>query len=115
MEITTRLEKSITIITLRGKLDGTTAPQAQQNIIPLLTSGCRMVFDMAACDYISSAGLRLLLVMAKQLEKIGGTGAFASVHQEVNDVMEMTGFNNIFASYPDVPSAIRSFEGTPAC
>ncbi len=115
MEITEKNEHGVTIIAFNGKLDGITVPGVQDKIIPLLTSGCRIVFDMGQCDYISSAGLRLLLVIAKQLGKIGGTGVFASVGQEINDIMEMTGFDNIFASFPSVEAAVQSFEKTATC
>jgi anti-anti-sigma factor len=110
MEINTIIERNFTIIEINGRLDGNTAPVAQEKIMPLLTAGCRLVFDMKKCDYISSAGLRLLLVMAKQLDKAGGIGAFAALTQETNDVMKMTGFDNIFISYPAVADAVRSFE-----
>ncbi len=109
MEINTRIDQNITIIEVSGNLDGNTTPVAQEKIMPLLTAGCRLVFDMGKCNYISSAGLRLLLVIAKQLNKVGGTGAYAALTQETNDVMKMTGFDNMFVSYPTVNEAVKFF------
>ncbi len=108
MEITTITEHTITIIGISGNLDGNTAPAAQEKIVPLLTAGCRLVFDMGECNYISSAGLRLLLVLAKQIDKVGGTGTYAALTQETNDVMKMTGFDNMFISFPSVADAVKS-------
>ncbi|MGD0338949.1 MAG: STAS domain-containing protein [Bacteroidota bacterium] len=109
MEINTKIEQNITVIEVSGNLDGNTAPVAQEKIMPLLISGCRLVFDMGKCNYISSAGLRLLLVIAKQLDRVGGTGAYAALTQETNDVMKITGFDNMFISYPTVTEAVKSF------
>lgn len=109
MEITTKSDHNITIVGISGNLDGNTAPMAQEKIIPLLTAGCRLVLDMEKCNYISSAGLRLLLVIAKQLDKVGGTGTYAALTQETNDVMKMTGFDNMFINYTTVTEAIKSF------
>lgn len=106
MEITTRTEKDITIVAIGGSLDGNTAPAAQEKIVPLLTSGCRLVFDMEKCGYVSSAGLRLLLVIAKRLEQVKGTGTFAALAPEILDVMKMTGFDNIFSGYVSVDDAL---------
>jgi anti-anti-sigma factor len=110
MEIQTKTDHDITIIGINGNLDGNTAPVAQEKILPLLTTGGRFVFDMEKCDYISSAGLRLLLVVAKQLEKVSGSGAFATLTPEILDVMTMTGFDNIFMSYQTVDEAMKSLE-----
>ncbi len=109
MEITTQTENEVTIIGVSGNLDGNTASAAQEKILPLVTSGCRLVFDMAKCNYISSAGLRLLLVIAKQINKVGGAGAYAALTQETSDVMKMTGFDNMFTSFPTTDEAIKSF------
>jgi anti-anti-sigma factor len=109
MEVTTKTDHHITIISISGNLDGNTAPVAQEKIIPFLTAGCHIIFDMEKCIYISSAGLRLLLVIAKQLDRVGGTGAYAALTQETNDVMKMTGFDNMFINYPTVNEAVKSF------
>ena len=108
VEIILRTEGAVTIVAISGNLDGSTAAGAQEKIIPLLTEGCRLVFDMEQCEYISSAGLRLLLVIAKHLEKVGGAGTFASLTQQTVDVMAMTGFDNIFTSYASVAEAVNS-------
>lgn len=108
MEITTRTEKDITVVAISGSLDGNTAPAAQEKIMPLLTGGCRLVFDMERCGYVSSAGLRLLLVIAKRLEQVNGAGIFAALAPAILDVMKMTGFDNIFSGYQSVDDAVEA-------
>lgn len=110
MEITTTLQDGVTVITFSGSLDGNTVNAAQEALLPLTSSrkGGAIVMDMATCGYVSSAGLRLLLMVAKQMASSGGGMALSGLSAEVQDVMEMTGFNNFFKTFEDVPSAILS-------
>ena len=108
MEIKTFLKENTTVICLEGNLDGLTAEYAQENLMNYVLPNCAIVIDMTKCPYVSSAGLRVLLMTAKQLAKIGGTGVFSSLAEEVKDVMEMTGFSNIFESYNSVDDAIAA-------
>ena len=108
MEITTALQDGINIISVSGNLDGTTAPQAQEQILPLIASGCRLVLNLEKCSYISSAGLRVLLTIAKQLPAKKGCWAFAGLSEEVKDVMDMTGFGGFFTILKTVTEAVAS-------
>ena len=110
MEIEIRVEGSVTVIVMKGSLDGNTSTQAQEKILPLAVADCRLLFDMEECNYISSAGLRLLLMVAKQLKKNEGKGVFAALAEETKDVMKMTGFDNIFEDYNTLPEAMEALE-----
>lgn len=105
MEIKIDTQNGVSVVKVKGNLDGTTAQQAQDTIVPLLLNKSMIVFDMEECPYVSSAGLRVLLVIAKKLANIGGKGALANVPEEVKDVMEMTGFDNIFKTFKSVAEA----------
>lgn len=108
MEIHTYVKENKTVICLEGNLDGTTAEYTQENLMNYVAPECSIVIDMEKCPYVSSAGLRVLLMTAKSLAKIGGTGVFAGLTEEVKDVMEMTGFSSIFESYSSVDDAISA-------
>ena len=108
MEIKSYVKENATVVSLDGNLDGQTAEYAQENLINYVVPNCTIVIDMSKCLYVSSAGLRILLMTAKQLAKIGGTGVFAGLSEEVKDVMEMTGFSSIFESYNSVDNAIAA-------
>ena len=108
MEIKTVTQGEVTIIEVSGNLDGSTAPQAQEKIMPLVVPNCLLVLDVGQCHYISSAGLRLLLMIAKQLANIEGRGVLAGLSEEIRDVMEMTGFDHIYKSYDTVSEAIEA-------
>lgn len=110
MEISTYLQEDINVFELKGKLDVNTSPKVQEEVLGHIVSGYRMVLDMHGCDYVSSAGLRVLLVIAKQLAKVGGQGVLIGLLEEVRDVMEMTGFDNIFKSFDDFNSALTALQ-----
>lgn len=108
MEINSYLQDGATVFELSGKLDVNTAPKVQEEVMACVCAECRLVLDMKKCDYVSSAGLRVLLVIAKQLTKVGGYGVLANLLEEVRDVMQMTGFDNLFKSYDDTNQAIAA-------
>jgi len=111
MEIQTSTQDGVTIIKLSGNLDGNTVNDAQEKIMPLLPSAnMSMVLDLKDCGYISSAGLRLLLMAAKQLSTQNGILVLSGLSDEIKDVMEMTGFNNFFKTFPDVPAAVAAIQ-----
>ena len=82
------------VIMLTGRLDTTTAPILEGNINEQLEASTAIVIDMAGLEYISSAGLRVLLGAQK---KVGGNGSMklVNVNATVMDVLEMTGFADI--------------------
>jgi anti-anti-sigma factor len=108
MEMKTSTQKGITVIEISGSLDSNTTQEAQDKITPMVTSKCCFVLDLTKCTYISSAGLRLLLMLAKQLTAQEGRLALAGLCAEIMDVMETTGFSCFFKCYPSMQQAIDS-------
>jgi len=109
MDIKTITRDEVTIVEISGNLDANTAPQAQEEIMPSVVPDCRLVLDMSQCQYVSSAGLRLLLTIAKRVKATeGGQWCLASVSEEVMDVMEMTGFAQFFKTFDTVSEAIEA-------
>jgi anti-anti-sigma factor len=109
MDIQTSTQDGVTIIKLSGSLDGGTVNEAQEKIMPVLSSNnLSLVLDMKECGYVSSAGLRLLLMAAKQLSTQNGILVLSGLSDEIKDVMEMTGFNNFFKTFPDVGAAVAA-------
>jgi len=109
MDIKTKTKDGSTIIEIIGSLDGNTVNEAQEKIMPMITSNnVSMVLDMKGCGYVSSAGLRLLLMAAKQLSVQNGVLVLSGLSDEIKDVMEMTGFNNFFKTFESVASALET-------
>ena len=68
MNVTTRPEPCFTRIELEGSIDGKTAPQIREELSAPLQQVQKLILDISRVDYLSSAGLRLLLLLAQRLE-----------------------------------------------
>ena len=84
----------VATITVVGRLDTTTAPVMDKAINEDIVDVKNLVLDVQAMEYISSAGLRVLLGAQKKMQKIGSMKV-VNVCQEVMEVLEMTGFADI--------------------
>lgn len=82
------------IIALEGRLDTTTAPELEQEIKSSLGGVTELVMDFARLDYISSAGLRVLLSAQKKMTKQGSMKVIHA-NEMVMEVFEVTGFADI--------------------
>jgi len=94
MEINKTQEGSKLNITLLGRLDTVTSPQLQEVLDSSLDGITELVFDFAKLDYISSAGLRVLLSTNKKMIKTGKM-VIRNVNDVVQEVFDMTGFADI--------------------
>lgn len=84
-----------------GRLDSTTAPVAEQAIRDALArSGHRLLLDMGDLDYVSSAGLRVVLAAAKQSSAASGKFLVCDLKPQVRQVFELSGFTRIIAIVP---------------
>ena len=81
-------------ISLHGRLDTTTAPQLEEELSKSLDGISELVFDFGALDYISSAGLRVLLSAQKTMNRQGGM-KIANVSETIMEIFEVTGFSDI--------------------
>ncbi len=86
----------VQIVHLVGDIDGATAPEAQAAIVGVAGPGCKIVLDMSGVSYMSSAGLRLLLVVYRNIKGQGGEVILAGLTEDLKDTMEMTGFLDFF-------------------
>ena len=81
-------------VKLSGRLDTTTAPQLEEVVKAELSGKDSLVFDLADLEYISSAGLRVLL-SAQKIMNNQGSMVVKNVSEEVNEIFEVTGFSDI--------------------
>lgn len=80
---------------LEGRLDTTSAPAAQETFLQIATEYESIVLNFAQLSYISSAGLRVLLALQKQVNRTGGQLCLTNVKPAIMEVFEMTGFSGI--------------------
>ena len=106
MQISTRTANDIHIVAIAGSLDSTTSPEAQKSIDSVVTRARKVVLDFSALDYISSAGLRVLLGAAKQLRGSGGSLGMFGLNQSVKEVFDISGFSSILPVYQSEAEAL---------
>ena len=95
MELFARDEGNRTLVVLEGRLDTNTAPQLEAFANKLFEDRKNeLIVDLAACDFISSAGLRVIVAMQKRVVN-NGSLAFRNITPDVMDVFEMTGFSKL--------------------
>ena len=94
MTIEIKRNSEETVIELAGRLDTTTAPALDKTINCDVEGTKHLILDFKSLEYISSAGLRVLLGAQKKMQKIGSM-KLTNVCEEVMEVFEMTGFADI--------------------
>lgn len=111
MDISEKRQNGIVLISVTGRMDAVTAPEFDLKLGQLLDEGIKsMVFDLSELDYISSAGLRSFLLIAKKLKANSGSIALASMQDIVRDVFEVSGFNQVLPVYDSTEEALENIE-----
>ncbi len=108
MTVTTATDGAVTVASLTGEIDASTTPAIQRDLNPLVVPGANVVLDLADVPYMSSAGLRLLLSIYRQITGAGGKIALAAVVDEIKDTMSVTGFLKFFVVHDTVAEAVAS-------
>jgi anti-anti-sigma factor len=96
MKVTIQEQDGNMVAYLEGSLDTAAAPETEKAMQPLY--GCEgkdIIIDCAGLEYISSAGLRVILSCYKQMKKSSGTLKIVNVLPAIMEVLEITGFKNI--------------------
>ena len=94
MTIEIKRNAQATTIALVGRLDANTAPVLDKTIMEDIGDTKELILDVKGLEYISSAGLRVLLAAQQKMQELG-TMKLTHVCEEVMDVLEMTGFADI--------------------
>lgn len=94
------------IVTIAGSIDSKTAPDLQQSIMQVIGDSSKVVMDLTQVTFVSSAGLRVLLMVYRQLKAKDGKVVLVGVSDEIKDVMFMTGFISFFEIKPTLDEAL---------
>jgi anti-sigma B factor antagonist len=110
MEVNTTRYKHCDLVTASGRVDSFTAPQLAEVMEGLTSSGRhKIVFDMQGVEYMSSAGLRVLISTQKECKKLGrGEVVLARVPQRIYEALDLAGFVPLFTFFDDVTAAVGS-------
>ncbi|PYS36054.1 MAG: anti-sigma B factor antagonist [Acidobacteria bacterium] len=108
MKVTLSQENDISVISIEGSIDGKTAPLVRQEMYPTLETAMRVVLDLSKVDYLSSAGLRLLLLVYREFAAKQGKLVLLGVSEDIQTVMSHTGFLNFFKLAGSMPEALQA-------
>lgn len=93
-----------------GRIDGTNASGAERDIKALLEAGhINLLLDLTRVDYLSSAGLRVVLIAAKGTRAAGGKTVLAGASAAILDILKMSGFDRVIEISTDLEQARRAF------
>jgi len=99
----------VVIAKLAGRLDSSAAQPAEESFAQVLAGGTpHLVIDLSNLEYISSAGLRVLLVVAKKIQQAQGKLVLFGLVPNVREVFSISGFDKIFSIRDDAESAVAA-------
>ena len=102
----------VLVLTPVGRLDNATCGAFADGVADLAARGAsRFVLDLARLDYLSSAGLRVILSAAKAAQQSGGALTLCGLHGPVGEVIAVSGFNAVLGAHPSVDGAIAAVAG----
>ena len=100
----------VTIVVPRGRIDTTTSGPIEEAIRKLVDTGARsLLVDLAGVEYISSAGLRVFLVLAKRMRDLRGQLVLCAMTGPVRQVFQLAGFMPLFRVEPSREAALGAF------
>ena len=106
MEVDIGQAGEITLVTPKGRLDSATSPELEQRLLGLAgTPGAALVIDCRELAYVSSAGLRVLLMAAKAARGAGARIALAALQPSVRQVFDISGFSSLFEIHENAAAA----------
>ncbi len=101
-----------TTVRLEGRLDAATTPALEQKLSKLFSLEQQsVIIDFSKVDYLSSAGLRLLLSATKKIKARGGKLVFCSMGDEVMEIVKMAGFERILTICSNEQEALSALQG----
>lgn len=110
MEIRLEQQDAISVFKINGRLDSNTSQGFEEKIFNAITDGSKqMVIDFKEIDYISSAGLRVILKATKALNREKGKIMLCSMQDYVKEVFEIAGFDAFLPIVEDREEALKSF------
>ena len=111
MEIIQTNSDDATILKLEGRLDTNSASSFEEKLMGLIHSNeNKIIVDFAQLDFISSSGLRVLLMAGKKLKTINGKLGLCALREQVKEVFDVAGFTMLFAMFPNQEEAIKNFQ-----
>ncbi len=101
-------EKNMKIIFLEGKMDAISAPEFEEKMGEWLEQGeTSFIINLGEVNYMSSAGLRSILIVAKKLKEQDGKLIFVNLREEVQKILRISGFSSMIPTYESLEAALE--------
>lgn len=109
MNVSVKSEGEVSVITIAGSIDSNTAPALQQQVMAATSETNKVIMDLSNVSFVSSAGLRVLLMVYRLVKSKSGKVILVGVSEEIEGVMSMTGFINFFVLTATLQEALNKF------
>ena len=118
MECKVREIANVTLIQVEGRIDHTTA-KAFEDVLSSQVTGCagedkKLLLDLSGVTFMSSAGLRVLMIAAKQCRKQNGRMVLAALQPMIREVFQISRFDSLFEVFPTVRAALEAISPAAA-
>jgi len=111
MKIKSENTSGLLLIHVEGRLDAITSPEFEKEAMPMIQQTADPVLiDFGKLDYISSAGLRTLLIIAKEMKKADNALALCCLNEAITEIFNISGFQTIFSIYPTIEEGVSSLK-----
>jgi anti-anti-sigma factor len=111
MDITTRRQDDVLVLDLAGRLDTASSGSAYDTTVEIAKGGAkRVLLNLDKLDYVSSAGLRVILTLAKLLQSSRGELKICNARTGVEDALKTSGFDSLIKLFDNEETAIRSWQ-----
>lgn len=98
-----------TVVSLAGQIDSTASQEFEEELVTIIDRGTHtMIVDFLNVKFISSAGLRVLLLAAKKVKPYGGKIVLSNLAKDVKEVFDISGFSSIFTIYDTKEDALKN-------
>ncbi|WP_075883221.1 STAS domain-containing protein [Candidatus Protochlamydia sp. W-9] len=100
----------VLILRMQGRLDAISSPSAERKVFDYINNGQHnLLLDFSGIDYLSSAGMRMLLSITKKLKTLSGKLVLCLVTVNVMDVLKMSGFDHVLELVQSEEEALKKF------
>lgn len=107
VQFTLQESKQKKIVRLQGKIDALSTPSLENRLVPLLEKERKILIDFSKVEYLSSAGMRLLLSATKKMKTKGGAIVFFGINDQISEIIKMAGFEKTLSIFPNETAALK--------
>ena len=107
MELQVQEFDGVIIVRIAGEIDGSTAPALQDQVLVVTQPGCKLLLDMGLVEFMSSAGLRVMLLLYRHISDGGGQIILVGLSEALQDTMAATGFLKYFVMTANIEAALE--------